>query len=75
MDIFGQKWPFHLKIGKNVPDGIWFSKFGFTRIRRKKQTLNLNCRKQTPNGKECLFKGIYVEANGCLYIRGEHEHK
>jgi hypothetical protein len=75
VDNAGKTWPFHSKIGKNVPNGIWHSKFGFTKIQRRVTTLNLYCWKETTNDGKCTFKGIYLKSNGCLYIQGKHEHK
>ena len=76
MDRDGKKWPFHAKIGtKNIPNDIWLGKFGFSVIQQRKTTLNFYCKKRAPNGGKCPIKGIYVKANGCLYIRGKHEHK
>lgn len=76
MDKFGKSWPFHAKIGKhNIPNDVWLNKFGFSTIRKKQQTLNLCCQKESSDGGKCQFKGIYVMENGCLYTRGKHGHK
>lgn len=75
VDKQGKVWHFHANIGKQIPNGIWHSKFGFSSIRRKQQTLNLYCKRQSTNGGKCTFSGIYVKENGCLYTRGKHEHK
>ena len=75
MDSHNKRWPFHSKIWENITNEILRNKFGFSTIYQKQRTLNLYCQKGTSNGGKCPFSGIYVKANGCLYIRGKHEHK
>ena len=75
MNSQGKVWPFHSKIGKNIPNEIWFNKFGFSIVQQRQSTVNLYCQKKTTTGGKCSFSGIYLKSNGCLYIRGKHEHK
>jgi len=74
VDKYDNLWTFQEEIGKNISDDILKEQFGFTSIIHKQPTLHLYCRKQQANGERCLFSGIYIKQNGCLYIRGEHEH-
>lgn len=74
MNIFGKIWKFNKEIGKKVKPEIFLNKFGFNHTRKTGIGFNLKCQKKYGYNGKCKFAGIYLNSNGCLYIRGKHNH-
>jgi hypothetical protein len=75
VDAFGKIWKFKKEIGKNVKRELFHNNFGFGQISTNVSGFYLRCLKTSHGGGICKFAGIYLNSNGCLYIRGKHEHK